>query len=184
LDTDQLKQLSVRLTHLSTLLEDQAQNAARKIAASSDALLQGVGSQAHAVMTQAAESALEPCTNQLVRSAESAKWAADALQEQRRTLSSTQQSLVYLGLASLSIGCLLALTATVYWVKVSREEVARNRVEVALLRAVNQADINLCDGRLCANVEARGKRYGVQKQYQFVKPRLTKPTNTAKEARE
>ena len=175
MDTQELTQLSLRLATLSGLLEEQAHNAARKIAASSEALLRGVEAQAHTTMAHAAGRAVEPCAGQLQRSAESAKWAADALREQNRVLSGSQQSLVYVGLASLGIGCLLTLATTVYWVRTAREEVARHRVEAALLRAVNEADITICDGRLCANVEMKGKRFGDKKQYRIAAPRNAKP---------
>lgn len=171
MDTQELKQLSVRLAALSGLLEEQAHNAARKIAASSEALLRGVESQAQVEMAKAAGRAVEPCAGQLQRGADAAKWAADALREQSRVLNGSQRSLVYLGLASLAIGCLLTLAATVYWVKTAREEVARLRVEATLVRAINQADVTLCDGRLCANVEVKGKRFGERKQYRVVKLR-------------
>lgn len=174
MDAEQLKQLSLRLAHLSTLLEDQAHNAARKIAASAEALLRGVEYQAQTTMAHAAERALAPCADQLLRGAQSAKWAADALREQRRVLSGTQRSLVYLSLASLGIGSVLALAATVYWVKTAREEVARYRVEAALLRAVNEADVRVCEGRLCASVETKGKRFGETKQYRLVELRPSK----------
>lgn len=178
MDTEQLKQISLRLAHLSTLLEDQAHNAARKIAASAEALLRGVEYQAQSTMAQAAERAVAPCTDQLQRGAESARWAADALREQRRVLSGAQQSLVYLGLASLGIGCLLALAATVYWVKTAREEVARYRVEAALLRAVNEADIRVCGGRVCAKVGKKDERFG---GYRVVEPRLGSPSAQEKQ---
>lgn len=99
-------------------------------------------------------------------------WATKALSEQRLTLSRIQQSLIYVGLASLIIGCLLALGGTWLWAKHYRDEVARLQPEADFLRALNRADVTVCpDGRLCANVETKGKRHGDRKQYQLVKPR-------------
>jgi hypothetical protein len=40
-----------------------------------------------------------------------------------------------------------------------------------LLQAYNRADVTLCGGRLCANVETRGRRYGERGQYVPVAPR-------------
>lgn len=52
-----------------------------------------------------------------------------------------------------------------------RADINENRVAADLLRAYNQADVTLCEGRLCANVEPQGKSYGDQKQYRVVQPR-------------
>ena len=172
MDTEELKRISIRLGGMAGLLEETAQAAARKIEQSSAELLRSVESQAKTAMADAAKHSVTPCAEQLQHSAESAKWAAKALGEQRLTLSRTQQSLVYLSLCSLLLGSLITLGGTWFWVKNSREEVARNRVETNLLRAINQADITLCQaGRLCANVDTKAKRVGDNRQYQVIKPR-------------
>ncbi|HKT27921.1 hypothetical protein [Dyella sp.] len=49
-----------------------------------------------------------------------------------------------------------------------RDVMAQNQIEANLMRAYNQADVNLCDGRLCARVDRADKRYG---DYLPVKPR-------------
>lgn len=46
--------------------------------------------------------------------------------------------------------------------------IAQHRIEADLLRAYNQADVRLCDARLCARVDRSDKRYG---DYLPVKPR-------------
>ncbi|MEX1826941.1 hypothetical protein [Luteibacter sp. CQ10] len=46
--------------------------------------------------------------------------------------------------------------------------IAQQRIEADLLRAYNQADLRLCDTRLCARVDRSDKRYG---DYLPVKPR-------------
>jgi len=55
--------------------------------------------------------------------------------------------------------------------KTSRDEVRRNAIETALPRAYNQADVTLCGGRLCANIDESAQRFGDRKQYPRVKPR-------------
>lgn len=75
----------------------------------------------------------------------------------------------------LIVGSVLATGAAGYAVVGSREEVARHRIEAALLRAYNQADVTLCDGRLCANVDERGGRHGDRGQYRLVEPRPPSP---------
>lgn len=41
-----------------------------------------------------------------------------------------------------------------------RGVVADNQVEAELMRAINQADVSLCEGRLCARVDRTDKRFG------------------------
>ncbi|QDH69253.1 hypothetical protein [Marilutibacter alkalisoli] len=51
-----------------------------------------------------------------------------------------------------------------------QREVARNQVELELLRAYNRADVTLChDGRLCARLEPGSANDG--KEYRLVAPR-------------
>lgn len=52
-----------------------------------------------------------------------------------------------------------------------RADIDHSRISAELLRAYNQADVTLCDGRLCANVDDKGKAYGDRKQYRPVQPR-------------
>lgn len=49
-----------------------------------------------------------------------------------------------------------------------RGVVGENQIRADLMRAYNQADVNLCDGRLCARVDRADKRFG---DYLLIKPR-------------
>lgn len=69
--------------------------------------------------------------------------------------------------AMLSLG---AGTVGVLWHY--KGEIARHRIDAELLRAYNQADVTLCDGRLCARVEKLDRRFG---EYRPVKPRPVSP---------
>lgn len=72
-----------------------------------------------------------------------------------------------------TLGAMLLLTvgtASVLWHY--KGEIDKHRIEAALLRAYNQADVNLCDGRLCARMDKPDKRFG---GYRPVKPRPTSP---------
>ncbi|MCT4541860.1 hypothetical protein NSY55_27575 [Pseudomonas aeruginosa] len=48
------------------------------------------------------------------------------------------------------------------------EEIRRNQVSAELLKAYSQADVVLCDGRICAKVSKQAKRYG---EYSVVESR-------------
>lgn len=171
-NVEALRQLGTRLVLLANAVEDKTRDATRRIDASAKDLLQSIESESHAAMDKASQQAMGKWIEQLNDSMERMKWASRALGEQRLGLSRTQQSLTYLSLASLIIGCVLALGGTWLWAKHYRDEVARLKPEADFLHALNQADVTVCsDGRLCANVETKGKRHGDHKQYQLVKPR-------------
>ncbi|BAV95622.1 relaxation protein [Lysobacter enzymogenes] len=52
-----------------------------------------------------------------------------------------------------------------------RADIDRQRISAELLRAYNQADVTLCEERLCANVDDKAAAYGERKQYRPVRPR-------------
>lgn len=68
--------------------------------------------------------------------------------------------------------CLALLLAGGTWLSLHYAGVIeRNQLSAELLQAYNRADVTLCDGRLCANVDGHGKRYGERGQYLPVAPR-------------
>ena len=68
--------------------------------------------------------------------------------------------------------CLLLLLAGGAWLSLHYTQVIRhNQLSAELLQAYNRADVTLCEGRLCAHVEANGKRYGEHGRYAPVAPR-------------
>ncbi len=98
------------------------------------------------------------------RASESLRVAGDALLHRRRLWAWAVP-------AGLIVGSVLAVGGAAYAVAHARSQVQRHHVEAALLRAYNQADVTLCDGRLCANVDMRGRGVGAQEQYRPVQPR-------------
>lgn len=68
--------------------------------------------------------------------------------------------------------CLGLLLAGGAWLSLHYAGVIeQNRLSAELLQAYNRADVTLCDGRLCAHIEAKGRRYGERGQYVPVAPR-------------
>lgn len=49
--------------------------------------------------------------------------------------------------------------------------IREQQLTAELLRAYNAADVTLCEGRLCANVDPDSERFGADKQYRAVKAR-------------
>jgi hypothetical protein len=73
------------------------------------------------------------------------------------------------GVAAVSLVCLLVggIWLANHYYAVIRE----NQLDAALMQAYNHADVTLCQAQLCANVDAKGARFGDNKQYLIVKPR-------------
>jgi ElaB/YqjD/DUF883 family membrane-anchored ribosome-binding protein len=68
--------------------------------------------------------------------------------------------------------CLALLLAGGAWLSMHYAGVIRdNQISAETLRTYNAADLVLCDGRLCANVDMRGKRYGTHGEFVPVKTR-------------
>jgi len=68
--------------------------------------------------------------------------------------------------------CLTLLLAGGVWLSLHYASVIRaNQISADTLSTYNAADLTLCDGRLCANVDAHGKRYGTHGEYVPVKTR-------------
>ena len=75
-------------------------------------------------------------------------------------------------IAGTVLGSLLLLLGGGGWLLSKyRSDIRENQISAELLRAYNQADVTLCEGRLCANVDAKGKAYGDKRQYRPVQPR-------------
>lgn len=51
------------------------------------------------------------------------------------------------------------------------DEIRRNQISVELLRAYDAADVTLCGGKLCANVDMSAKGVGNKRQYKPVRAR-------------
>lgn len=93
---------------------------------------------------------------------------ADALRRQRRLWGWTAP-------LALLAGSVLAVGAATYAVLHAQAEVERHRIEASLLRAYNAADVTLCDGRLCANVDPRPPAADTRGRYRLVRPRTAPP---------
>lgn len=119
--------------------------------------------------------AVAQCRERLWQASAEAARGAETLRTSADTL--RQQRTLWLWAAPLAllVGSVLAAAAAAYAVMTSRAEVARHRIEAALLRAYNRADVILCGERLCVNVDEQGARYGQHRQYRPVESRKPSP---------
>ncbi|MCE4372194.1 relaxation protein [Xanthomonas hortorum] len=96
---------------------------------------------------------------------------AQSLSDQLKRIERGQRLLLWKG-AAVILGSLLMLLGGGGWLLAHyRQQIEDNQLHAELLRAYNAADVTLCNGRLCANVETKGPDYGDRRQYRPVKPR-------------
>jgi nitric oxide reductase activation protein len=68
--------------------------------------------------------------------------------------------------------CFALLLAGGIWLSMHYTRVIeRNQLSAQLMKAYNEADVTLCDGRLCAHVDPKAKRFGIKGKYVPVAPR-------------
>jgi hypothetical protein len=189
-DIEDLKQLVLKLSVIAERLDARSENAVLRIEGSADALglsaaglhadshrftqqvLQAVTAQAGHLLGRGVDQAVNRCNARLHATADVAAAIARNLDEQRQGLQRERRGWVWRAATALIAGSAMAVAGCAYWGMKSRDEIAANQIEGALLRAYNHADVTLCaGGRLCANVEGDGGRRGGKSQYRLVRPR-------------
>ncbi|MBX9403374.1 hypothetical protein K4L06_18835 [Lysobacter sp. BMK333-48F3] len=179
-DAQDLKRLAADLAIFAQHLQEQSERAVQHVDRSADELqrtAQGMGAgaellgqqiaQAVRAQTQeaigrGAEQTFAPIGAQLRESAETAQRAAQALEEQRKSLLRSQQHLLYKGVVALLVGSVLAVGASVYFARKSMREIERAKFGADILEASRTGALTRCDGKLCARV---GKRWGTKGDY-------------------
>jgi hypothetical protein len=125
-----------------------------------------IGAHAHEALSQSVARAAGEFEQQLHRSANTAKWATDALAEQRRLLTAAQTALVWKGLIALAVGSLLAVVGCWFYVRHSLREVERAEFSTDILRATQTGVLTPCgDGALCIKVGRKPRRAGKEGEY-------------------
>lgn len=113
------------------------------------------------------------CREHLLRAAAEASRGADEVRGSAQVLRRQRGFWAWSAPLALIVGSVLATIGAGYAVVNSRAQVERHRIEAALLRAYNRADVTLCGGQLCANIDERGGRHGDRGQYRPVEPRAS-----------
>jgi hypothetical protein len=105
---------------------------------------------------QGLDKPLADCEQRLREAGDRALKATQTLAEQWRRIESLHRHLVW-KVAGIALGTLAVLLVGGIWLSTYYMGVIRdNQISADLLRAYNQADVTLCNGRLCARV---GKKY-------------------------
>jgi hypothetical protein len=184
---DDVKQLLVKLAVIAEQLDTRSRGALQRIDASATALdrsaqrwteggddfsrrmLQALDTQARDSIAGAARQALAPLDGQLRQGAEAAKWAAEALAEQRKLLTGAQQSLVRRGLLALLVGSVLAAGGSGYLAWHNMRNAAFGR---QVSDALHSGALVRCPDSpsLCARIGTHPRRSGVRGEYLEVQP--------------
>ncbi len=151
--------------------------------------LQQVGGQLPAVLDHAADRQLgqlaERVQEQLGRGAEQTveqfnRKLLDISQRLEGLVQASQQHAMrieqatrrmWLAFAGLALGGAVVLVAGIGLGRHYAAQIREQQITAELLRAYNNADVTLCGGRLCANVDGKGQRYGERSEYQPIRPR-------------
>lgn len=68
--------------------------------------------------------------------------------------------------------CIVLLAVGGSWLSMHYAQVIKqNQLSAQLMKAYNEADVTLCEGRLCAHVEPKARRFGSKGEYLLVAPR-------------
>lgn len=97
--------------------------------------------------------------------------ASHALSNQIQRLQMLHRQLIW-KVAGITLGSLALILLAGGWLSSHYyDEIRRYQLSADLLKAYNAADVTLCDGKLCANVDAKGRKFGEQGQYRPVHDR-------------
>lgn len=164
-DAEEMKWLDADLALIAQQLKEDHQHAAQQLRQNVGQLLRTIETQAQGVIARAAEQAVRQCSAQLQDSAQKADWAAQALADQRKLLTKAQQSTVYLNLAALLVGTVLAAGGSSYLVWKNMRELKRAEFGADILRATQSGSLTRCGEALCVKVGQHAKPYGKSREY-------------------
>ena len=107
----------------------------------------------------------------LEQSGEQLQERVGQLTKQLAQLESFSRRLVWKVTAVVIAALLVAVVGGATAVSYYRDQIKQSQLSAELLHAYNQADVTLCDGQLCANVDKAAQKYGERGQYQPVRLR-------------
>ena len=98
--------------------------------------------------------------------------AGAAIDRQRSSLESVRHGLLWKLSVPLAVGALLCALGGGAWLwfaaakaRQAQQQADRAQMQAQMVTAINQADVQLCDGKLCVNIDRRDKRVVAGKTY-------------------
>ena len=198
MNNDELKDLVVKLALIAQRLDERSEAAVQRVEQTGVALdrrahglsnnaedfaqsvLRMLRQMAGEALGSGIDQAAKQCNKELTSAAQGAAASVQEMQRTHGQLQRERRTWVWIGSGALLIGSVLAVGASAWMVKSSREQVARHQIEARLLRAYNQADVTLCGEQLCANIDPDAPGVGAKKQYRLVQPRKEGPSDAEK----
>lgn len=143
----------------------------RVVEQAADASMQALPARVTRETREGLGQAVQQYRQHLQASGEEVSSSTRALAERIRRLEQLHRHLLWKTFGAVAL-CLALLLAGGAWLSLHyRKAIEQNRLSAQLLKAYNDADVNLCDGRLCARVDLKAPRFGERRQYLPVLPR-------------
>ena len=163
--------IDARLQSLNDTLRGLTQQLPVVLKASADGVLHTLPHEMESVMRSGLGPSMDGYRKRLDAAGQGVDKASQALVGQISHLQRLHRQLIWKTMGAVVLALALLLSGGV-WLSLHYTQVIRdNHLSAELLKAYNNADVTLCGGNLCANVDIRGARYGEHRQYLPVKPR-------------
>jgi len=173
-----MEQFERRCDHLGGRLQELMQDMQtlttqlpRVVEQATDASMQALPARITHETREGLGQAVQHYRQHLQTSGEEVSGSAHALAERIRRLEQLHRYLLWKTFGAVAL-CLVLLVAGGAWLSLHyRKVIEQNQLSAQLLKAYNDADVNLCDGQLCARVDLKAPRFGDHRQYLPVQPR-------------
>lgn len=164
--------IDTRLQALGDALQGLTQQLPAVVRASANGLLQTLPGEMTNTVRQGLERSMNDYRQSLRAASSEVERTSQALAGQIGHLQRLHRGLIWKTVAAAVITLALLLAGGT-WLSMHYVQMIRdNQLSAELLKAYNGADVVLCGaGELCANVNAKGARYGDHRQYLPVKAR-------------
>jgi uncharacterized phage infection (PIP) family protein YhgE len=155
-----------RLEEITQQLAGLAQRLPHVVKQSADEALQSIPTQVIGQTQGGLASAVSEYQNRWRAAADEVSSASKVLAERITRMERLHRNLIWKTAVVVSTSLAIMLGGAVWLATHYLSLISENQVSAQLMRAYNRADVALCeDGKLCANVDTKGKRYGDQRQY-------------------
>ena len=185
-DTEALKQLVLQLATVAQQLDRRSELAVARVDASTAALdqelhalgagaeqfareaMRVMGDEAQEVVGRGVGSAFAAVNRQLEASAQVARAAAGAMEEQRRHLVATKRTLAWRAGTALLVGSLLAVGVAGYTGWKAMQQIRRAQFTEDVAHAAQSGVLTRCGGALCVKTGERLRRYAKNPTYVLI----------------
>lgn len=166
-----MEQFERRCEHIEQHLLSLGQQVPAIVKQSADGSLQNLPNQVMGQIRDGLERPVQDYQQRLRHAGSEVSAEASALTQQLKRLEQLHRMLIWKILGVTAV-CLLLLLGGGAWLAMHYADVIKqNQMSADLVIMYNHADVTICDGHLCANVDPKGKRYGEHGEYLSVRAR-------------